>query len=336
MIEARPRKSAAFSNGILSVQADQVPTTTWAVYGPPDTAEMHISTFIDWLCAQLRRPSNPTRSVPTATACLSALLRERGSRQLFLRAGGVALLPPFLKSFNSPTHSQLLYELCMCVWQMTYVKAAAEAMGTAGAVKALVEVCRLAQKEKVFRVALSSLRNLLNYEDLASLAADMVEAGLPKIVATRQMQSWGDEDMVEILEYMEQKLKEGIQVLSSFDKYRKEVMSGQLDWSPMHTSDVFWRENVDKFEEKDFQVLRVLLKLIEASREVKTLAVGCHDLGMFILHHPQGRYIVTDLRGKELVMRLMAHPDPEVQKQALLCIQKCMLTKDKLEFLGGA
>lgn len=59
--------------------------------------------------------------------------------------------------------------------------------------------------------------------------------------------------------------------------------------------------------------------------QVKTLAVGCHDLGMFIVHHPQGRYIVQDLRGKELVMRLMAHPDPEVQKQALLCVQKIML-----------
>ena len=32
-------------------------------------------------------------------------------------------------------------------------------------------------------------------------------------------------------------------------------MSGVLDWTPMHTSDVFWRQNIDKFEEKDFQVL---------------------------------------------------------------------------------
>ena len=96
------------------------------------SSTQHISGFIDWLCTQLRRPSNPTRSVPTATATLSALLRERGGRQLFLRAGGVALLPPFLKSFNAPTYSQLLYELCMCVWQMTYVKQAAESMGTSG------------------------------------------------------------------------------------------------------------------------------------------------------------------------------------------------------------
>jgi hypothetical protein len=33
------------------------------------------------------------------------------------------------------------------------------------------------------------------------------------------------------------------------------VMSGMLDWTPSHTSDLFWRQNIDKFEEKDFQVI---------------------------------------------------------------------------------
>jgi hypothetical protein len=47
----------------------------------------------------------------------------------------------------------------------------------------------VAQKEKVFRVAMSALRNLLSFEDLHStLATDMVEAGLQKVVATRQLQ----------------------------------------------------------------------------------------------------------------------------------------------------
>lgn len=64
--------------------------------------------------------------------------------------------------------------------------------------------------------------------------------------------------------------------------------------------------------------------------QTRNLAVGCHDLGQFILFHPQGRYIVADLRGKELVMRLMSHPDPDVQKQALLCVQKIMLGKVRL------
>ena len=41
------------------------------------------------------------------------------------------------------------------------------------------------------------------------------------------------------------------------------------------------------------QVLRVLLKLLETSRDAKTLAVGCHDLGCFITHYPAGKGLVT-------------------------------------------
>lgn len=37
---------------------------------------------------------------------------------------------------------------------------------------------------------------------------------------------------------------------------------------------MFWRQNVDKFEEKDFQILRVLIKLVEQSREVGGALAG--------------------------------------------------------------
>lgn len=55
------------------------------------------------------------------------------------------------------------------------------------------------------------------------------------------------------------------------------------------------------------------------------MAVACNDTGRFVEFHPHGRYIVSDLRGKELVMRLMQHPDAEVQKRALMAVQKIML-----------
>lgn len=32
-----------------------------------------------------------------------------------------------------------------------------------------------------------------------------------------------------------------MQVLSSFEKYKNELNSGQLDWSPMHASELFWK-----------------------------------------------------------------------------------------------
>ena len=95
-------------------------------------------------------------------------------------------------------------------------------------------------------------------------------------------QNWEDEDVPALLDWLEDKLAEDIQLLSSFDKYKREVLGGSLDWSPMHTSDQFWRENTAAFEEKDFQILRVLLKLVESSREVQTSGSKVED-GLFML-----------------------------------------------------
>lgn len=125
VIEHRPKKSTAFSNGVLS-------TDSAAGYGGPDPAEQHISTFTDWLVGQLKRPSNPAKSVAVATSMLAVLLKERGCRQLLVKAGGVQPLLAQLKISNSPANSQLLYELCLCIWQLTFMQQAAEALGTAG------------------------------------------------------------------------------------------------------------------------------------------------------------------------------------------------------------
>lgn len=67
-------------------------------------------------------------------------------------------------------------------------------------------------------------------------------------------QNWEDEDVTAVLEALKELLAANIQLLSSWDKYKKEVLSGSLDWSPMHTSNQFWAENATKFEERDFQV----------------------------------------------------------------------------------
>ena len=45
---------------------------------------------------------------------------------------GAQLLVPLLRSCNSPTNSQLLYELCLCLWQLSYYKPAAEVMAGSG------------------------------------------------------------------------------------------------------------------------------------------------------------------------------------------------------------
>ena len=50
------------------------------------------------------------------------------------------------------------------------------------------------------------------------------------------MQQKEDEDLIGALENLDMSLKENIQMLSSFEKYKKEVLGDSLDWTPMHTS----------------------------------------------------------------------------------------------------
>ena len=107
-----------------------------------------------------RRPAHPSRSVPTAVAALSQLLRERPARVLVHRAGGIQLLAPLIRAgaTASPPNNQLLYEVGLCAWQLSYYQPAAEAMGPTGIVPGLVELVRSGAKEKVGLVHLLSWR----------------------------------------------------------------------------------------------------------------------------------------------------------------------------------
>jgi len=71
-----------------------------------------------------------------------------------------------------------------------------------------------------------------------------------------------------------------------------------VDWTGgAHTDDAFWRECAPRLTDNNCQLLRVLIKLLESSREARTLAVACHDLGEFATHYPAGRFLVQDIGG---------------------------------------
>lgn len=81
------------------------------------------------------------------------------------------------------------------------------------------------------------------------------------------------------------------------------------------------------------QILRVLITVLDTSADPRALAVACFDLSQFIQYHPAGRVIVTDLKAKDRVMKLMNHENAEVTKNALLCIQRLFLGAKYASFL---
>eukprot|EP00271_Cylindrocystis_brebissonii_P000720 TRINITY_DN10943_c0_g1_i2.p1 TRINITY_DN10943_c0_g1~~TRINITY_DN10943_c0_g1_i2.p1 ORF type:complete len:469 (+),score=141.03 TRINITY_DN10943_c0_g1_i2:158-1564(+) len=291
-----------------------------------------LATFIDWLCQQLHHPSHASRGAPTAVSALAVLLRQEGeaARGLFVKADGVKLLTPLVSPASSQQYMQLLYEAVLCVWLLSFCEAAVEPVGATRMIPRLIDVAKSSTKEKVVRVAILALNNL---HSKAALGDAMVELGLPKVVQGLKMQAWGDEDLREALDTLEVGLLAKLQVLSSFAKYKQEVLSGSLDWTPMHRDTAFWRDNVQHFEDNDFQVLRVLVTLLDNSRDPRTLAVACSDLGQFISVHPSGRLILLDLKAKERCLGLMENTDPEVRKQALLTVQKLLLSAKYVSYL---
>ncbi|KAH7538451.1 hypothetical protein FEM48_Zijuj03G0200700 [Ziziphus jujuba var. spinosa] len=303
--------------------------------------------LVEWLCAQLKKPSHPSRGVPTAINCLAALLKEPLVRSSFVQADGVKLLIPLISPASTQQsiqakdkhrcvllvlacHLRLLYETCLCVWLLSYYEPAIDYLATSRALARLIDVVKSSTKEKVVRVVVLTLRNLLSK---GTFGAQMVDLGLLQIVQSLKAQAWSDEDLLEALNQLEEGLKDNIKKLSSFDKYKQEVLLGHLDWSPMHKDAIFWRENINNFEENDFQILRVLITILDTSSDPRALAVACFDLSQFIQHHPAGRIIVTDLKAKERVMKLMIHENAEVTKNALLCIQRLFLGAKYASFL---
>ncbi|XP_010547995.1 PREDICTED: V-type proton ATPase subunit H [Tarenaya hassleriana] len=320
IISARPKaENGVIANGETSDSKKSITTINDVLKG-----------LVEWLCVQLRQPSHPTRGVPIAISCLASLLKEHVVRSSFVQADGVKLLVPLISPASTQQSIQLLYETCLCIWLLSYYEPAIEFLATSRTLQRLTEVVKSSTKEKVVRVVILTFRNLL---PKGTFGAQMVDLGLPHIVASLKTQAWSDEDLLEALNQLEEGLKDKIRKLSSFDKYKQEVLLGHLDWTPMHKDLAFWRENIMGFEENDFQILRVLITILDSSSDPRSLAVACYDLSQFIQYHPAGRVIVNDLKAKERVMKLMNHENSEVTKNALLCIQRLLLGAKYASFL---
>ncbi len=293
-----------------------------------------LTAYIKHLCVQLRQPGHPERGTPAALHALSRLLRRREARELFLAAGGLDGLTACLK--GPLGGAQVPYEAGLCAWLLSYLPQVPAQAQDLGLLEALVGLAKGAQKEKVVRVAVMALRNLLKgAEDGASF--DAVELGLPKVVEHLKHGAYGDEELRESLEWLGERLEGSMEAeRSSIDKYRAEVLSGRLDWTVLHKEESFWRMNAFKFEAQNCDLLKRVLRLVEANEDSRTVAVALHDLGQIILHHPRGRSLMQTLKAQALVMRQLENSDTEVQRQALLCTQKIMLSKDSLSFLGAS
>ncbi|KAI9143650.1 ATPase, V1 complex, subunit H [Paraphysoderma sedebokerense] len=270
--------------------------------------------------------SSNANVVDLAVQYLQSVLASVEMREPFWNckngAGVQALITIIKKSNPNP---QMQYQIIYCFWLLTYVKSvAAEINRKFDIVGPTLDTAKAAIKEKVIRVSLATWRNLLSKSPETNVNS-MIGNKVLNFLETLSQRKFSDNEIIDDLEYLKHELKENLVKLSSYEEYSAEVRSGRLEWSPAHTSELFWKQNANKLNEKDYELLRILARILSTATTPLVLAVAAHDVGQYVKYCPNGKKLLQEIGAKQRIMELMSHEDNEVRYQALVAVQKYMV-----------
>ncbi|XP_036822286.1 V-type proton ATPase subunit H isoform X2 [Oncorhynchus tshawytscha] len=287
--------------------------------------------YFNWIKTQLS--SQSSQYVQCVAGCLQLMLRVNEYRFAWVEADGVNCITAVL---SNKCGFQLQYQMGFCVWLLAFNSQLCEQLRRYNVVPALSDILQESVKEKVTRIILAAFRNLLeksaDRETRQEYALAMIQCKVLKQLENLDQQKYDDEDITEDIKFLLESLGESVQDLSSFDEYSSELKSGRLEWSPVHKSEKFWRENAVRLNEKNYELLKILTRLLEVSDDPQVIAVAAHDVGEYVRHYPRGKRVIEQLGGKQLVMNHMHHDDQLVRYNALLAVQKLMV--HNWEYLG--
>ena len=124
---------------------------------------------------------------------------------------------------------------------------------------------------------------------VAQFVLSMIQCKVPKSIDLLSNKDFDDPELAEDVKVITKKLEESMLQISSFDEYAQEVRSNRLEWSPVHKSDKFWRENAPRLNENNYELLRILTSLLDLQNDPLVLSVAAHDIGEYVRYFPRGR-----------------------------------------------
>jgi hypothetical protein len=291
-------------------------------------------------------PKSPHWSLTSvALETLVTVSKSEVLREAIRTESGIAAIVPHLTS----TEPERAYNATLALWALSLSPSCRKEMDTEDVVHAL---CALVSPQtrpaKVVRVATATLSNIA--DDLVAsvnavpLMAETHLAASLKLVLSKLE----DEDLRKDAVNLNDALSSNTRILSSMERYDRELATGRLTWSPVHNT-AFWREHFAEFEVAGCRRLKALRTLLQAGAlrpkigesvsagdvlesdptapAPLSLAVACADIGEFVTAHPNGRFIASHLGLREVVMELLAHDNNDVRRHALLCTSKLMINQ---------
>lgn len=287
--------------------------------------EGNVGVLVTWIMNKLASSNIGVWDV--ALPALGILTRSPGARSGLVRAGIIGSIVGILKRIGVNGNSQHIYDLLFSLWSISLTETDPQPYLASGTVPIVLDFLAAAPSKKVTRVSIFLLKNLavLNNE---SILNEMFGAGILRLVdnlhAARTIENLGDIDTENDFKTLQEILSRNYRELSSFERLASEINSGALRWGILH-NEKFWRENAKFVEQHDFAMLKSLIALVQ-SRDTTIVCIALYDIGEFVRFYPNGRSVVSSLGGKEAIMNLITSDDVEVQRHALQCISKVMVS----------
>ncbi|XP_076437697.1 V-type proton ATPase subunit H-like [Babylonia areolata] len=292
-----------------------------------------LQSYLNWLKEQLKLSNNEYHI--TVARCLQMVLRVDSYRHAFADIDGMTAIATMLASYEK-IGFQLTYQLIFCMWCLSFSPLLVPRMNSLNLIPLLTEIFAGTERDKVKRMVVALFRNMLEKPEETAVVQDYAMSMI-RCKVIKHLEFWHskkvmDSDVQEDVDWVAEKLETSVQDLSSWDEYVNEVRSGNLEWSPVHKCDRFWRENAINLNDKNYELLRILVRLLETSRDALVLSVAAHDIGEYIRYYPRGKNILEQLGAKQRIMHFLTHEDPNVRYESLLALQKLMV--HNWEYLG--
>lgn len=210
--------------------------------------------------------SRQVKITEVAAEALGILLRSGTIRNLFVEEGVI----PRLVAMMGATNTQILYSAVFSLWLLSLQKPLVPELIKAGAVTSVTRLCRIGSPVKIYRMGLAMLVNVAKAASSNDVViAEISETQVPELVETllHSDPPINDEELLQDLNWISDALAKNRNVLSSIQRYERELATKRLEWNAVHTPE-FWAENARAFEVDGFRIIKELKELLLVSADI--------------------------------------------------------------------
>lgn len=241
---------------------------------------------------------------------------------LFRNLDGVSLS-------NSTEKIQFQYKILLSIWLLSFNTNTLKEFSKIyqNDFLKLINLVKVSIKEKIIRLIISILNNITSIPNDSKTSENNIKyliliGNIIPVLNNLKNRKWSDDELVEDLEFLTEKIQGIYDHLTSFDEYLQELNSKNFTNSPTHSNDEFFIDNLSKFQDSGYKIFKQLINLLDTDQNnSNNFKFILNDISKILKLDSHAVDILTDNNKKTRIMELLNHKSADVRFAALKATQ---------------